>query len=1566
MTDDDRTCRVFALAGLVSGVWNGLDAALEKGRITEMIKQLGGNINESDEWVPGTTHVINLMPEAYVGMSEKTMAGIAAGQWVLTKEYVEESFKSHKWLNNERDHLSPPEGQVFIRRFHRRVLGEEGLIFHSMVAVVIMMNKRKAGVFERIIGAGGGKVRKAAGLPELAANYSDDITHVFMEPWVGGEDPPGLRDLEAAGESTGLHVCDYKFIFQKVKGEETDEDDWKIRGPRAKLNAENLEGASKPKRLRMMGPSDLQDSPDPVPNEEPQEPGPMPTTSQNASRAQDDGPAPNIKKTGSTGAVPKLPSPPRAEEAMRVTTGAPEAPEAPEAPKNHLAVENSPSQPAQNGTNGTTENEDSDAGEDDLPIPLPERPTSPLTSSPGAARNVDSPPGTEPGSSTGQEEEICVICQETIDSQDRCVLGCLHSIHVECAENWLRVSPSCPTCRERCNHDNPALLPPGEHQSVAFMNGAILTNRLQPDGRPPVRITVERVPSNSIGRGRFGRWNPGTRRLDATAPATEEQRANNRAAAARSCSSAQLTRRNRSASRALAGRSRTPRVRPSSGTRRTSARGTSASRQRRANEQPTTRRAPSGRDRAGGEPALSQMTPVGTYGSRSVSRQRRQNPGGSRAPDGPWRRPIEAVGPEAAPMVFERTGMEEAIRRAFVDGFTFGSATIGMSPQERIDRYNREEARTVGARDHSSRRSEMALERFSGLATNAMYLVVICLMFLLVPRANAGMIEPAQASGHHDPKVITSYRAGDVLAFENNPRAVSLAMTSETVDVSILFKLKEQLEKLVQHAGALGSNNLVARSACEHFCQPMGYATKLTQVLDPTLRTPHYVYTKESHNRPEKTYFVMLLTNGQGGRECNYSLSHSATFSLTSALDLGSPYYTESRSEKYQIYALWLVDMRGEPCKDGVNVKRGEIVPKDADFEVTVMHSHGSLWGCMEVCNNINGLRETALKFPGCVLGQDCQNFTHSRCEVWSYNWVKSRCRISGLPDPARDLTTYGGYNALMANHQCRSRQQHQSTLILVNDTLHEVSRVCKYSEVQPPAAQHLYRSCPGVADSLLSDVIPLTTSLEGYAMALRGRMENANKANESVKLNLESIGEEEAALTSEEERGQLRRAQRSIPVTALMATLKPSLSSFLHLGQAHLSAGIGKVFLGAALPMGNLLLLTTNILTMIVTMAAGMPSVTHYDVSAQLKEAKSESYQDWALVSTPDLHTLTATNDVCNAEDLLTSDSIPSLLRGMHEALNRLQGPLRRIIEDANPISDQVRNHIDKQGREYGFWSSYLEDQQVVMRYFAYKVTGGPETSVRQVAVLAGNSLSPVIQGTVIAGGARRPGTATPSWSCIGFVKEKGDADMPWIPRECYQSPILSNSEVYMTNFLPDAQLIRVWGQHSLGHSCPKNPPGIIRARGLLVFVVGRECQLTFDGVHLRNEDVTAESPWARPVVLVDRADEYPMPMIEGALYPKQLTHAIERLTNRSLHPALEGVNESQARAKTDQVLGAALFMVAILMMVIMVACYKRAAIWGWIVRSEGEETRKGTICYTWNKRREEPNTEAIEIDEQ
>ena len=163
----------------------------------------------------------------------------------------------------------------------------------------------------------------------------------------------------------------------------------------------------------------------------------------------------------------------------------------------------------------------------------------------------------------------------------------------------------------------------------------------------------------------------------------------------------------------------------------------------------------------------------------------------------------------------------------------------------------------------------------------------------------------------------------------------------------------------------------------------------------------------------------------------------------------------------------------------------------------------------MEACKNVNSLRETALKYPGCILGGDCQNHTYSRCEVYSYNWLESRCRISSNPDPKRDLDTYGGWNGLVASHQCRSRRQHQKALLLVNDTLHEVSAVCKFSEVAPPLSQHLYRSCPGVADSLLNDVLPLTTSLEGYIMKLTRNLGKGKETNNSIKVNLEDVKKE-------------------------------------------------------------------------------------------------------------------------------------------------------------------------------------------------------------------------------------------------------------------------------------------------------------------------------------------------------------------------------------------------------------------------------------------------------------------------
>ena len=1168
---------------------------------------------------------------------------------------------------------------------------------------------------------------------------------------------------------------------------------------------------------------------------------------------------------------------------------------------------------------------------------------SPLLSSPGPAQDAV----TSGEESDAPDDNFCVICQDRINPQDRCTFACRHAVHSSCGQNWLRVSPSCPTCRQPCNSSNPALLPPGPRESIVYGNGASLTNRPRPDGSSPLTVIINRAGSTAEAV---------TTTTTTTTPTTTATTGQRCSAVRQAGAAIQRCARAGSEARAAA-------LQLSATIQRS---GAVIQRSRAAIQR-------SARTRSEARAALNRAThqlngihDEGVPRARSVGTRNTSQPGSH------WRNVNQRrdrqntlrgtiLRASRAEDASEIPRMELRLRKAFIDGFSLASRQNSRTSSRQRAQHQDTNQTPAGTRGNPARQSEVFMERFSDIATNAMYLIVICLMCLLIPRAGADMIEPIHQAPQTEPKVITSYRAGDILAFENNPRSLSLGMTSETIDVSILFALKDQLAKLMRHAENLRSNNLVAGSSCEHFCQPKGYAPKLTQVLEESLKTPHYVYTSESFNSPEKTFFVTLLEDSKGKRFCNYSLTHQAAFSLSAALETGSIAYYENREQKYKIYKLWIYDDKGRHCVDNVNVRRGEVAKKDADFEITINHSQGGLWGCMEACKNVNSLRETALKYPGCILGGDCQNHTYSRCEVYSYNWLESRCRISSNPDPKRDLDTYGGWNGLVASHQCRSRRQHQKALLLVNDTLHEVSAVCKFSEIAPPLSQHLYRSCPGVADSLLNDVLPLTTSLEGYIMKLTRNLGKGKETNNSIKVNLEDVKKEGDDVPE----GIKRMSKRSIPVTALMATLRPSLSNFLSIGQAHLSRGIGKIFLGSALPMGNLLLLTTNILTMIVNMASLHPHVAHYDADVELEEAEEHTFMDWQLVFTPDLYKLTSTSNVCETGELLTADSVPSLLRGLHESLNKLQEPLRRVIEDPDPISREVREHIKKQGGKYGYWAKYDEGRKVVVRYFAFQVTGGPETAVTQVAVIAANSLSPVIQGTVVAGGAKRPGTTTPSWTCIAFVKEKGNLERAWAPKECYQSPILQTSEIYLTNFMPDGQLIRIWGEHSLGYSCPNMPPGIIMARGLLVIVAGRECQLTLDGAHIRPEDRTANSPWPKPVLLVDRTREYKA--LDGAQYPKSLVRAITTLANKSIHPTLQeikddGENESLARSTSDSIIAGLLAVTTLTLLLIILAYCKRERIRQWAQDHAGIAVN----IRSWKRDNPTPDTSTLEMEDQ
>ena len=761
-------------------------------------------------------------------------------------------------------------------------------------------------------------------------------------------------------------------------------------------------------------------------------------------------------------------------------------------------------------------------------------------------------------------------------------------------------------------------------------------------------------------------------------------------------------------------------------------------------------------------------------------------------------------------------------------------------------------------------------------STHVIFAVILAFLLLSLPLAHGEMIDEMMAQRPVDPAQVSKFNLGDVLVFESYPRSVSLALTSEEVDMSILFRLRNKLSRLSKYAKGLAGNNLVPLVQAPGYCRPHGYANSLTSVLAASLQMPHYIEAHE-FNSAEKVYVATLREDATGHRYCNYSLSYATKFSLTSVLDLGSSYYTVQRDEKYMIYTKWLSDSRGEPCKDGLTVHRGEIVPADADFEIIINHTDGSIFSCSAYCSNLNGLREQALRSADCILGNTCKPYAKSHCETYSFNWAFNRCRLSSKANPTRDLGTQKGWNSLVAFRECRALVLHQSARILVNGTLHEISHVCKFSHEQASATSSVYRSCPGIANGLQADITPLETTLDRYIISLDSVEKGGeNKANHT--------------LTLEDKKG--KRGAHLVALPAILTALKPALANFLSIGTAHLSSGVGLKFLGNALPLANLLMLSTNLVALTVGLAIDLAPAIHYEPIAKLDDLKARNFQDWSLVRSPDLYKLHPMSEACRLDsDIRQSDAIPELLKEIGESLKSLQVPLSRLISNAAPLSKQVHGHISEEGGSvYGFWSTYHPSRKALVRYFTYEVKGGPDTMSRQTAVLSGSSVAPISEGTLIQGGTRKPGSIGPNWSCVEYIiNAQSNGNNTWLPEACYGAP-LNPKPIYSTAFLPNARIYRIFGRHRVEYSCPRSSQGSVVSRGLLVLLVPNECLFLIDSVSMRNPDLSSVSVWAKPIRLVDRTSEYEAR--KNAAYPKSLHRAISTLANETLMPAIANIN--------------------------------------------------------------------------
>ena len=155
-------------------------------------------------------------------MSEKVMAGLAGGRWVLTKRWVDKCVKLGSWVQSPALFITSEAVIRHRRSWHQH--GPRAAVFRGMRAALLMADPRKNGVYGRIIRSGAGTVVKCHSLHQLCMRPPrlGEITHIIIDPWILSEDDPRhqlfikFKNLNEE-QQLNIHFLYYKYLFMKIR-----------------------------------------------------------------------------------------------------------------------------------------------------------------------------------------------------------------------------------------------------------------------------------------------------------------------------------------------------------------------------------------------------------------------------------------------------------------------------------------------------------------------------------------------------------------------------------------------------------------------------------------------------------------------------------------------------------------------------------------------------------------------------------------------------------------------------------------------------------------------------------------------------------------------------------------------------------------------------------------------------------------------------------------------------------------------------------------------------------------------------------------------------------------------------------------------------------------------------------------------------------------------------------------------------------------------------------------------------------------------------------------------------
>ncbi|XP_068460543.1 SMC5-SMC6 complex localization factor protein 1 isoform X2 [Clinocottus analis] len=198
---------------------SGIKIRDKKRVLVKIIQQLGGKYIGGSVYQHASTHLI--IPQ--VLSSEKFLAACAAGKWVVTPEYVLDSFKNGSWLTEGPYEIAISTGvasSVYPARQWREKVASGRLTgaFQGWRVLLMVQQPTRRAMFKRLLKAGRAKVYHCPP-PTHAA-----VTHVMAKPVTEdskSHNAPCYPVSHIVQHLFGSHCVDMKFNIMNDDPEET-------------------------------------------------------------------------------------------------------------------------------------------------------------------------------------------------------------------------------------------------------------------------------------------------------------------------------------------------------------------------------------------------------------------------------------------------------------------------------------------------------------------------------------------------------------------------------------------------------------------------------------------------------------------------------------------------------------------------------------------------------------------------------------------------------------------------------------------------------------------------------------------------------------------------------------------------------------------------------------------------------------------------------------------------------------------------------------------------------------------------------------------------------------------------------------------------------------------------------------------------------------------------------------------------------------------------------------------------------------------------------------------------